>query len=115
MMLDELNFILGIKDSKRDYEAKAVKVAILDTGVSESYHISAKEYIKDYRDFVSQNDKIRWDNTGQGTSSIRLLQMVYEDAEIYVGRFFETSEVNDLTQDLMAKVPNSPRTRVPPD
>jgi hypothetical protein len=92
---------------KRDEHSKPIKVAILDTGVQETYSQTDQSFtksIKAYKDFVSGNDTIRQDGTGHGTSCIRLLQKVYEHAEIYVGRVFEGSHATEATKPLMKQV-----------
>jgi hypothetical protein len=76
-----------------------VKIAILDTGVSEDYADS----VKGYKDFVSRDDDDWQDNTGHGTSAVRLIQRVYRMAEVYVGRVFEGPRATDKTATLMAE------------
>jgi hypothetical protein len=79
-------------------------VAILDTGITEEHYKILKGYIKEYKDFVSNNDKLRQDGTGHGTTALRLLLKLYDDAEVYVGRVFEHQDADDETERLMAKV-----------
>jgi hypothetical protein len=63
-----------------------------------------KDYIKEYKDFVSNNDKLQQDGTGHGTTALRLLLKLYDDAEVYVGRVFEHKDADDETERLMAEV-----------
>lgn len=76
-----------------------MKIAILDTGVSDDYMSS----VKDYKDFVSGNDDDWQDSTGHGTDAVRLIHLVYNKAEIYVGRVFEKARATDQTVMLMAE------------
>jgi subtilisin family serine protease len=78
-----------------------VRIAILDSGVSIDYADS----VKGYKDFVSRDDDDDdWqDNTGHGTSAVRLIHKVYHLAEIYVGRVFEGPRATDKTATLMAE------------
>ena len=102
-----MNYVLRITQRKRDELSRTVKVAILDTGIEEAYYqndLSSTKSIKGYKDFVSGNDNARQDGTGHGTSCVRLLQKAYEDAEIYVGRVFETRDATPETKDYMATV-----------
>jgi subtilisin family serine protease len=99
--LDNLSYVLKFPGPNRDDNCPPVKVAILDTGVFQSYFSNS---IKDYRDFVSGINDERQDGTGHGTSCLQLLLSIYEDAEVYIGRVFESDKANDDTSSLMAKV-----------
>jgi hypothetical protein len=80
------------------------KVAILDTGVTgECYH-KFQDSIYGYKDFVSGIDKTPQDRTGHGTSALRLLLKLYENAEVYVGRVFQLQDADDESERLMAEV-----------
>lgn len=92
---------------KRDKSCPPTKVAILDTGVTEECYQILEGYIKGYKDFVSSNDNIRKDGTGHGTTALRLLLKLYDDAEVYVGRVFEHKDADDETERLMAEVSHS--------
>ncbi|KAK3324952.1 hypothetical protein B0H66DRAFT_615264 [Apodospora peruviana] len=84
-----------------------VKVVILDTGVRGRF----ARAVKGYKDFVSNNDTVKTDETGHGTRAVELMFKVFEKAHIYVGRVFQTNdEVFDPdgntaknTRDLMAE------------
>ncbi|KAN0099083.1 hypothetical protein V8E51_012858 [Hyaloscypha variabilis] len=99
--LDDLNYILKIRKNKRDKEAEPIKVAILDTGVLESYYQTGQltqKNIKGYEDFVCKDDTRTHNNTVHGTSCLQLLQNVYEDAEILIP---ESRESHDKTFQLI--------------
>lgn len=87
----------------RSKSCPKTKIAILDTGVTEKYYQDFEDYIKEYKDFVSHNDGLRQDGTGHGTTALRLLLKVYDDAEVYIGRVFETKDAGDETERLMAE------------
>ncbi|KAI5460178.1 hypothetical protein BGZ63DRAFT_406123 [Mariannaea sp. PMI_226] len=99
--LGDLSDVLRITKRRRDQEAAPVKVAILDTGIKESYYQLVKGNIKVYKDFVTKDDSIRQDGTGHGTLCLQLLQKVYEEAEIYVGRVFREGHATNETKLLM--------------
>lgn len=103
--LDQLNEVLSSLPNEIDQTYKPVRVAVIDTGINGS-DIYAK-HIRDYRDFVTNKDDIKQDNTGHGTNSVKLVYKVCADAEVYVARVFEYDEADDDTQDLMLKVSNS--------
>ncbi|KAF7502928.1 hypothetical protein GJ744_004804 [Endocarpon pusillum] len=96
--LDKLKVVLRPKPKEKDGAYQPVKIAILDTGVKEDYADS----VKGFKDFVSQDDDWQ-DNTGHGTNAVRLIQKVYNMAEIYVGRVFDGSRATDITATLMAE------------
>lgn len=96
--LDRLNSVLGPRNSEKDGVYQPVKIAILDTGVSEEYTGS----LEAFKDFVSGDDDNWQDCTGHGTNAIRLIEKVYRLAKIYVGRVFDGSHANDKTATLMA-------------
>ncbi|OXV08982.1 hypothetical protein Egran_03256 [Elaphomyces granulatus] len=97
--LDKLNSVLRVKPKERHGPYQPVKIAILDTGVSEDF----ADFVKGYKDFVS-NDDYNWqDNTGHGTNAVRLIQKVYNMAEIYIGRVFEAHRATANTATLMAQ------------
>ncbi|KAF4447233.1 hypothetical protein F53441_9220 [Fusarium austroafricanum] len=97
--LDELNEVLSCLPSETDQTYKQVRVAVIDTGIdgNDSY----AKHIRGYRDFVTNRDDMKQDNTGHGTNSVKLIFKVYAEAEVYVARVFESDEANDDTQDLM--------------
>ncbi|RBA17973.1 extracellular alkaline serine protease [Fusarium proliferatum] len=97
--LDELNEILSCLPSETDPTYKQVRVAVIDTGIDEND--SYARHIRGYRDFVTNRDDVKQDNTGHGTNSVKLIFKVYAEAEVYVARVFEFDEANDDTQDLM--------------
>jgi len=105
--LDKLNSVLRVKPKERHGPYQPVKIAILDTGVSEDF----ADFVKGYKDFVS-NDDYNWqDNTGHGTNAVRLIQKVYNMAEIYIGRVFEAHRATANTATLMAQLQHVALTR----
>ncbi|KAH7311135.1 hypothetical protein BKA65DRAFT_575201 [Rhexocercosporidium sp. MPI-PUGE-AT-0058] len=102
--LDRLNSLLRAKpkDIDPDYYIP-VKVAILDTGIQESY----EERIVEYKDFVTNDDDNLQDNTGHGSNIARLILNVFNKAQVYVARVFKedklaNEEEIEKTQNLMA-------------
>ncbi|KAH7460575.1 hypothetical protein FOMA001_g19520 [Fusarium oxysporum f. sp. matthiolae] len=102
--LDQLNEVLSCLPNEIDQTYKKVRVAVIDTGINgnDSY----ANHIRGYRDFVTNRDDLKQDNTGHGTNSVKLIFKVYAEAEVYVARVFESDEANDDTQDLMLEVSN---------
>lgn len=103
--MDQLNEVLSSLPNEIDQTYERVRVAVIDTGINGS-DVYAK-HIRGYRDFVTNKDDIKQDNTGHGTNSVKLVYKVCADAEVYVARVFEYDEADDDTQDLMLKVSNS--------
>lgn len=99
--LDNLNLILRAKPQEIDKSWRESRVAILDTGVEDALDVGP---VKDYRDFVDNDDETWRDNVGHGTNAVRLITKVYHSAEIYVARVFKDSWACDNTETLMAKV-----------
>ncbi|KAL8366654.1 hypothetical protein RB595_010493 [Gaeumannomyces hyphopodioides] len=89
--------ILKARDEDEDTYEK-VKIAVLDTGVHPN-HVEA-DYIKGYKDFVSGEDGVKRDNTGHGTTSIRLILDMCESADVYALRIFERDTAAKETQHL---------------
>ncbi|KAH8878799.1 hypothetical protein GQ53DRAFT_775459 [Thozetella sp. PMI_491] len=96
--MSSLNYILQSTSVER-YER--VKIAILDTGVAPDD--TAADYISGYRDFVDEDDTVKRDNTGHGTTSVNLVLDMCESADVYAVRIFETDTENDKTLDLAIK------------
>ncbi|KAH7275683.1 hypothetical protein B0J15DRAFT_475620 [Fusarium solani] len=99
--LDQLNEVLSSLPNEIDQTYERVRVAVIDTGINGS-DVYAK-HIRGYRDFVTNKDDIKQDNTGHGTNSVKLVYKVCADAEVYVARVFKYDEADDDTQDLMLK------------
>ncbi|RYP44078.1 hypothetical protein DL768_009423 [Monosporascus sp. mg162] len=99
--LDKLKEILSSIKGETDNSSKRVRVAVLDTGVKADDFYA--KHIKGYKDFVSDIDSDKKDNTGHGTNSVKLIFKVFANAEVYVARVFENEEANQNTQDLMAQ------------
>lgn len=100
--LDQLNEVLSGLPEEIGRAHKRVRVAVIDTGINSSDPYA--RHIQGYRDFVTNNDDLKQDNTGHGTNSVKLIYKVYAEAEVYVARVFEYDEADDCTQDLMLKV-----------
>jgi subtilisin family serine protease len=97
--LDKLNFVLRPKLKEKDSLYQPVKIAILDTGVSDDY----EDNVKGYKDFVDRNKEKLDDKTAHGTGAFLLVQKVYNMAEIYVGKVFEGAHATENTVTLMAE------------
>jgi hypothetical protein len=58
-----------------------------------------------YKDFVDSNEKCTEGQTSHGTTSLDLILKMYEDAEVYIARVFETNDAHgDREAVQMAKV-----------
>jgi hypothetical protein len=79
-----------------------VKIAVLDTGIDPDSAVAT--YIRGYRDFVSENDSVRCDESGHGTTTVELVFQICDRADVYAVRIFKTDEGNDKTQELATKV-----------
>jgi subtilisin family serine protease len=97
--LDKLNSVLRPKPKEKDNAYKPIKIAILDTGVNEAY----ADNVKDYKDFVNEDEEDWDDSTTHGTGAFLLVQQIYNMAEIYVGKVFEKAHATDDTVALMTK------------
>lgn len=100
--LQQLNNLIRCKPLERDDAYTPVKIAILDTGIAESY--SRSQSIAGYKDFVEKGNATFQDRTGHGTNAFLLTQRVYGDAKIYAGRVWETNRANQHTASLMTEV-----------
>ena len=88
-------------------KSKFVKVAVLDTGMDLN-HDEFKPFLKDkqivaYWDFIKGSDSII-DLDGHGTHVSHLLLKTAKHAMLYHGRVFESSEADEKTAGLVAKV-----------
>ncbi|KAH0436513.1 hypothetical protein CcaCcLH18_04319 [Colletotrichum camelliae] len=95
--LDKFNDIVGA--GQIDGSDTSVGIAILDTGISPSI-VSA--LIRGYKDFVDDSNLDRRDNTGHGSKCFRLLRNVYNKAQVYIGRVWETNVEGENTASLLA-------------
>lgn len=77
-----------------------MKIAILDTGVVEDL----KERVSDYRDFASRNDADLQDPIGHGTQAVFLIDRIYPEAELYVGRIYDGRHATDDAAALVTEV-----------
>ncbi|KAI0895105.1 hypothetical protein F4806DRAFT_90486 [Annulohypoxylon nitens] len=99
--LSKLAYVLEMKWHKLDDVALKIKIAILDTGLDEKYR--NKHPQEQFHDFLSPTERSCQDLAGHGTQMYQVLRRVYSEAEIYVGRVFETCAANLETANLMAQ------------
>jgi len=79
-----------------------IKVAVLDTGLEQGLLMSCSVH---YKDFVDSNEKCTEDHTSHGTTSMDLILKMYQDADVYIARVFETNDAHgDREAVQMAKV-----------
>jgi hypothetical protein len=95
-------------DASRKPWHQKVKVAILDTGVDVTHPDIAK--IKEdgriiYHDFIDCSDDAK-DDDGHGTHYTSVLAKLAPNAEIYVGRVFQSSRAVEDSIDVVNKVVN---------
>lgn len=100
--LSKLACVLEMKGYKHDTVPPKIKITILDTGLDEKYR--NKHPHGQYYDFISPTESSCQDLASHGTQMYQVLQKVYSEAEIYVGRVFETCEASAETADLMTQV-----------
>ncbi|KAK3329197.1 hypothetical protein B0H66DRAFT_540416 [Apodospora peruviana] len=86
--LDKLNSVLRAPKKKLS-KYPAVRVAILDTGVKEEMG----DHIEQYKDFVGQDDENLEDLTGHGTTTAQLVLKLFNKAELFIARVFETNDI----------------------
>ncbi|KAL6904002.1 peptidase S8/S53 domain-containing protein [Trichoderma evansii] len=101
--LDQLTEILSIIGKRDNKNCPQIKIAILDTGITKEYDDEVNEYIEEYKDFASGEDKLQQDGTGHGSSILRLLLKLNDDVKVFVGRVFERDEADDETERVMAE------------
>jgi hypothetical protein len=99
--LTEKLSIVGRRDRNK---CPQMKIAILDTGITEKYYDEFSEYITEYIDFVTGKDELRQDETGHGSTTLRLLLKLNDCVEVFVGRVFEHNDADDETERVMAEV-----------
>ncbi|KXH67322.1 extracellular alkaline serine protease [Colletotrichum salicis] len=97
--LENLKTVLRLPPSKRDASYAPTRIAILDTGIDKSHSSSVVEY----RDFLDPKNIHHCDNTGHGSNAFKLLQKVYPEAQIFVGRVWKSNAANDDTGSIMTK------------
>jgi hypothetical protein len=84
-----------------DHAYHPVKIAVLDTGLKSNWCFGNVTY----RDFVDPKREGRVDNTSHGTASVDLILHAYPEAELYVGRVFNTNQTDERTEPaLLAEV-----------
>ena len=90
MITDKMQ--LSKKERKSTGNYQRIKVAVLDTGMQPEHPMSSSVY---YKDFVDSNEQHMRDQTLHGTISLDLVLQMYQDAEMYPGRVFETNDAHD--------------------
>jgi hypothetical protein len=93
---------LSKKEKKSTGYDQRIKVAVLDTGIEPEHRMSGSVH---YRDFVDSIKKCTKEQTSHGTTSLELILKMYQDAEVYIARVFETNDAHgDLEAVQMAMV-----------
>ncbi|KAK0704348.1 peptidase S8/S53 domain-containing protein [Lasiosphaeris hirsuta] len=98
--LDKLSEILRARPDERDakYDQQRVKIAVIDTGVSEEKAGVA------YKDFIDGDDGRIQQGSGHGTDIVELIDSCIEESSLYVARVFDGDGlINDRTPDLVAE------------
>ncbi|KAJ9156211.1 Subtilisin-like protein [Pleurostoma richardsiae] len=91
-LLDGLNSLLRARPGETDDSYKAVRVAVIDTGIDSKY----ASQIAKYKDYVTETETMT-DLTSHGTSIVRLILKTLNKARIYVVRVAERDRMNDDT------------------
>lgn len=73
---------------------RRIKIAVLDTGLRPEHPLAEKV---DYKDFVDVDAPQMKDKAGHGTEMVDFILRVYEDADLFVARIFETQYANETT------------------
>ncbi|KAK3339886.1 peptidase S8/S53 domain-containing protein [Lasiosphaeria hispida] len=98
--LDKLSELLRARPGERDtkYDQRKVKIAVIDTGVSEEKAGVA------YKDFVDGEDSKIQQGSGHGTDIVELIDSCIEESSLYVARVFDGEGLaNERTPDLVAE------------
>jgi hypothetical protein len=85
---------VGKRLELKDDAYRPVKIAVLDTGLESNPNFDGVTY----RDFVDPKHPGRVENTSHGTASVDLILLAYPEAELYVGRVFETDQTDEKTE-----------------
>jgi hypothetical protein len=85
---------VGKRLELKDDAYRPVKIAVLDTGLESDPRFDDVTY----RDFVDPKHPGRVDNTSHGTASVDLILQAYPEAELYVGRVFNTNQTDERTE-----------------
>ncbi|KAK6527551.1 hypothetical protein TWF694_004534 [Orbilia ellipsospora] len=78
-----------------------VRIAIIDSGIHPSHRQLA--LVREYKDFVTQNDKVMVDETRHGSTGVDIITEISPDADLYVARVFRGAEAEADTADLISK------------
>lgn len=77
---------------------------MLDTGITKKDYDTFRAYIEEYKDFASGDDDLQQDGTGHGSTALRLLMRLNYRVRVFVGRVFTSTNADDNTEQVMAKV-----------
>lgn len=109
----ELRDVLQPRPDEEKSAYKAVKIAVLDTGIRQDLYEFYREYpgALEYQDFVDtarpDKDTTR-DGTGHGSAALLLLDKMCPNATYYVARVLETNVATQADVDLIVKVRTPP-------
>lgn len=98
------------KRDETDDQHEPVKVAILDTGIQKDNYTKHRNSIKDYRDYVAEDDSpIDTSVFSHGTNIVELVLKTFRHAHVYVARVFEGERLDaddqiEAAQSYIAKV-----------
>lgn len=102
--LREFTCALSLVGNRDKEYCPEIKIAILDTGVTKKYYDYFKAYSEEYKDFASGEDDLQQDGTGHGSTALRLLMRLKHRVKVFVGRVFKSTNADDNTEQVMAKV-----------
>ncbi|KAK0375213.1 extracellular alkaline serine protease [Colletotrichum limetticola] len=108
-LYEELRDVLQPADEEKKSGYKAVKIAVLDTGISEDLHRyymdwpGALKYV-DFVDTARQDQDPARDNTGHGSAAVSLLDKMCPNATYCVARVLKDNVATRADADVIAKV-----------
>ncbi|KAI6755660.1 hypothetical protein HG531_004766 [Fusarium graminearum] len=97
---EEMSEFLDFEDDSPEYTKDPVKVAVLDSGLSEFYQNKPNITYKSFIENPSTHGK---DNSEHGTDSVALIQKAYSRVELYVAKVFDGNDADCNTATYMAK------------
>lgn len=109
--LDDVDALLHpIHDEEerdREYRSRRVKIAVLDTGISEDLFErihATNDDGHEYKDFVMEGNDQRQDGVGHGNDTVRLITRMIDECTFYIARVFRSVVGDDASPSLVAKV-----------
>ncbi len=111
-LLNQLKMFL---DGRSD-GLERIRIAVLDTGLEAAKEGRTVVEVVEFRDFVAEHKRrisnpafdgkvtTRIDAVGHGTKAVNLLHSIFPEAELYVGRVFQTGQETEDTKDCILKV-----------